>query len=125
MTFIDRGKMDEKQLIAFYKKARRRVCLKLDEIEHTTNFGAKNYEKYKNSTQYKNFIKKHKKSKYNLTDTNFYNKNNRKQSANTVFLIDKDKQKKMNKLNMEAAYESLIKNMPQRKSHSYNSTKFR
>ena len=113
MTFIDRGKMDEKQLIAFYKKARRRVCLKLDEIEHTTNFGAKNYEKYKNATQYKNFIKKHKKSKYNLTDTNFYNKNNRKQSANTAFLIEKDKQKKMNKLNMEAAYESLIKNMPQ------------
>jgi hypothetical protein len=33
MTFIDRGKMDEKQLIAFYKMARRRVCLKLDEIE--------------------------------------------------------------------------------------------
>ena len=63
MTFIDRGKMDEKQLIAFYKKARRRVCLKLDEIENTTNFGNRNYETYKDSKNYRIFIKNQNKSK--------------------------------------------------------------
>lgn len=120
MTFIDRGKMDEKQLIAFYKKARRRVCLKLDEIEHTTNFGTKNYEKYKDSKLYKNFIKKaKKKTKFNLTDNNFYKpKNkNRIKTTNALLMIekDKDKQKKMNTINMEAAYQSLMKNVPQDK----------
>lgn len=121
MTFIDRGKMDEKQLITFYKKARRRVYLKLDEIEHTTNFGAKNYEKYKNSKAYKNFIKSQKKEKkkknkmFNLTDTNFYNKKNkiRTKKLNSSSISDKDNQKKMNTLNMEAAYQSLMKNVPQ------------
>ena len=115
MTFIDRGKMDEKQLIAFYKKARRRVCLKLDEIEHTTNFETKNYEKYKDSKQYKNFIKKQKKAKFNLTDTNFYNKNNKNKNklknTNSLLILDRDRQKKINTLNMEAAYQSLMKNV--------------
>ena len=123
MTFIDRGKMDEKQLIAFYKKARRRVCLKLDEIEHTTNFGAKNYEKYKNSKAYKNFIKSQKKKKkkiFNLTDNNFYNKKNkiRTKKLNSSSISDKDNQKKMNTLNMEAAYQSLMKNVPQNSNKS-------
>ena len=115
MTFIDRGKMDEKQLIAFYKKARRRVCLKLDEIEHTTNFETKNYEKYKDSKQYKNFIKKQKKAKFNLTDTNFYNKRNKNKNklknTNSLLILDRDRQKKINTLNMEAAYQSLMKNV--------------
>lgn len=115
MTFIDRGKMDEKQLIAFYKKARRRVCLKLDEIEHTTNFETKNYEKYKDSKQYKNFIKKQKKAKFNLTDTNFYNKSNKNKNklknTNSLLILDRDRQKKINTLNMEAAYQSLMKNV--------------
>ena len=115
MTFIDRGKMDERQLIAFYKKARRRVCLKLDEIEHTTNFETKNYEKYKDSKQYKNFIKKQKKAKFNLTDTNFYNKSNKNKNklknTNSLLILDRDRQKKINALNMEAAYQSLMKNV--------------
>ena len=115
MTFIDRGKMDEKQLIAFYKKARRRVCLKLDEIEHTTNFETKNYEKYKDYKQYKNFIKKQKKAKFNLTDTNFYNKSNKNKNklknTNSLLILDRDRQKKINTLNMEAAYQSLMKNV--------------
>ena len=121
MTFIDRGKMDEKQLISFYKKARRRVCLKLDEIENTTNFGTKNYENYKNSKVYKNFIKsqlKGRNKKFNLTDTNFYKKkkNNseiRKNKINSSLISEKEKQTKMNTLNMEAAYQSLMKNVPQ------------
>ena len=123
MTFIDRGKMDEKQLIAFYKKARRRVCLKLDEIEHTTNFETKNYEKYKDSKQYKNFIKKQKKAKFNLTDTNFYNKSNKNKNklknTNSLLILDRDRQKKINTLNMEAAYQSLMKNVDKDTNKKY------
>ena len=127
MTFIDRGKMDEKQLIAFYKKARRRVCLKLDEIEHTTNFGNKNFEKYKNSKFYNNFIRNQKKKKnkiFNLTDTNFYNKKNkiRTKKLNSSFISDKDNQKKMNTLNMETAYQNLMKNVPQNSNNIYLKT---
>jgi hypothetical protein len=115
LTFIDRGKMDEKQLIAFYKKARRRVCLKLDEIEHTTNF--RNYENYKNSKPFKMFIKsqnKKKKNKFNLTDTNFYNRNNRNQiqKINSALTLNNEKEKKMNLLNMEAEYQNLMGKSP-------------
>ena len=129
MTFIDRGKMDEKQLIAFYKKARRRVCLKLDEIEHTTNFGTNNYEKYKDSKSYKNFVrsqKKEKQKKFNLTDTNFYVKKNKLKLNKTISpsKIDKEKEKQMNTINMENAYQSLMKNVPQKeiKTISYLKT---
>ena len=115
LTFIDRGKMDEKQLIAFYKKARRRVCLKLDEIEHTTNF--RNYENYKNSKPFKMFIKsqnKKKKNKFNLTDTNFYNRNNRNQmqKLNSALTLNNEKEKKMNLLNMETEYQNLMGKSP-------------
>ena len=34
LTFIRREKMDENQLIAYYKKTRRNVCLKLKEIDN-------------------------------------------------------------------------------------------
>ena len=129
MTFIDRGKMDEKQLIAFYKKARRRVCLKLDEIEHTTNFGTNNYEKYKDSKSYKNFVrsqKKEKQKKFNLTDTNFYVKKNKLKLNKTISpsKIEKEKEKQMNTINMENAYQSLMKNVPQKeiKTISYLKT---
>ena len=116
LTFIDRGKMDEKQLIAFYKKARRRVCLKLDEIEHTTNF--RNYENYKNSKPFKLFMKNQKKLKnkknFNLTDKNFFNRNNKLpiQKAGSSLSLNNEKQKKMNLLNMEAEYQNLIGNTP-------------
>ena len=134
MTFIDRGKMDEKQLIAFYKKARRRVCLKLDEIENTTNFGNRNYETYKDSKNYRIFIKNQNKSKkkfknFNNTDTNFFKKKNlnlRTKKPNSSLLLDNNEnQKKMNTLNMEIAYQNLMKNAPpaiNNKSLSYIKT---
>ena len=52
---------------------------------------------------------------FNLTDTNFYNKKNkiRTKKLNSSSISDKDNQKKMNTLNMEAAYQSLMKNVPQ------------
>ena len=116
LTFIDRGKMDEKQLISFYKRARRRVCLKLDEIENTTNFRNKNYEKYKDSKPFKIFIKSQKQSKkkFNLTDTNFYNKKNKNniKKTNSSLSLDKEHQKNINSLNMEAEYQSLMNNAP-------------
>ena len=134
MTFIDRGKMDEKQLIAFYKKARRRVCLKLDEIENTTNFGNRNYETYKDSKNFRIFIKNQNKSKkkfknFNNTDTNFFKKKNlnlRTKKPNSSLLLDNNEnQKKMNTLNMEIAYQNLMKNAPpaiNNKSLSYIKT---
>lgn len=38
LTFIKREKMDEDQLIAYYKKTRRNICQKLDEIENFSNY---------------------------------------------------------------------------------------
>ena len=115
LTFIDRGKMDEKQLIAFYKKARRRVCLKLDEIEHTTNF--RNYENYKNLKPFKIFLKNQKKSKkkkFNLTEKNFFNRNNKLpiQKVGSSLSLNNEKQKTMNLLNMEAEYQNLMGKTP-------------
>ena len=113
MIFIDKGKMDEKQLISYYKKARRRVCLKLDEIENTTNFRNENY---KDSMHYKKLVNDHQKGgkKFNLTATNFYrakmrNKPDLKKKVISSLSLDKTiNQKKLNTLNMEKAYQNLV-----------------
>ena len=120
MTFIDKAKMDEKQLISFYKRERRRVFLKLDEIENTANLRIRNYEKYKNSLPLKNLLrnKKKLKKKLNMTDTNFYNNKNKKEmkKINTSLLLDKENktltQKNINSLNMEEEYQSLMTKAP-------------
>ena len=122
ITFIDRSKMDEKQLISFYKKARKRVCLKLDEIENTSNFVKNQNEKYKNPKNIKKFSKTQQK-KYNLTDSEIFKKKYKnilknKNKKSSIFLYDKDNdkeiqsQKKLNTMNMEAAYQSLINKKP-------------
>ena len=122
MTFVDRDKMDEKQLISFYKRERRRICLKLDEIENTSNLRFRNYEKYKNSIPLKDFIKNKKKSKkkLNMTDTNFDNSRNinkiEMKKINSTFSLDKQNkiriQKNINSLNMEEEYQSLMTKAP-------------
>jgi hypothetical protein len=118
MIFIDKAKMDEKQLISYYKKARRRVCLKLDEIENTTNFRNENY---KDSIHYKKLANEHQKGrkKFNLTATNFYrakmrNKTDLKNNFISSTSLDKTtNQKKLNTLNMEKAYQNLVGKTPQ------------
>ena len=137
MTFIDRSKMDEKQLITFYKKARRRVCLKLDEIENTTNFEKKDDEKSKSAKSLNNFTKSHKKTrkKFNITESDIFKRKFKnitkiKNKNSTIFILDKDKdkesqsQKKLNAKNMEAAYQSLIRKKPieTNKTISYSKT---
>ena len=127
MIFIDKGKMDEKQLISYYKKERRRVCLKLDEIENTTNFRNGNY---KDSTHYKKLVNSHQKGKkkFNLTATNFYrakirNKSDLKKNLISSLSLDKtNNQKKLNTLNMEKAYQNLVGKAPHETNMNTNRT---
>jgi hypothetical protein len=119
--------MDEKQLISYYKKARRRVCLKLDEIENTTNFRNGNY---KDSTHYKKLVNDHQKGKkkFNLTATNFYrakirNKSDLKKNFISSQTLDKTtNQKKLNTLNMEKAYQNLVGKDPKESNINTNRT---
>ena len=128
MIFIDKGKMDEKQLISYYKKARRRICLKLDEIENTTNFRNENY---KDSFHYKKLVNDHKKGRkdFNLTDTNFYrtkirNKKDLKKKVISSLSLDKTiNQKKLNTLNMEKAYQNLVGKAPKESNINKNKNK--
>ena len=60
LTFIKREKMDEGQLISYYKKTRRNICQKLEEIENlskykSNSFGKKlrNYKKNKSKLRLK------------------------------------------------------------------------
>ena len=79
LTFIRREKMDENQLIAYYKKTRRNVCLKLKEIDNFSNI--------KYIINKKNKIKKDKNNKLKLkmrTASSFY------KNMNNLYPINKN-----------------------------------
>jgi hypothetical protein len=86
LSFIKREKMDENQLISYYKKTRRNVCQKLEEIEHMSNY---KYHSYK-----RNKFKKSKKIKFNLRLKNSLSFNNNKH--NNYNLLNKENTQKNN-----------------------------
>ncbi len=57
LTFIKRDKMDENQLITYYKKTRRNVCQKLEEINSMSNFKYQSTKKSKHESSPKKRIK--------------------------------------------------------------------
>ena len=106
LTFIRREKMDENQLIAYYKKTRRNVCLKLKEIDDFANL------KYIMSKKSK--TKKNKgsnvKTKFIKTTNSFY-KNRNNLNFEKIPLISKDKNENNNLTKMENEYNSLTNNV--------------
>ena len=104
LTFIRREKMDENQLIAYYKKTRRNVCLKLKEIDNFSNL--------KYIMNKKNKTKTHKNNKLKLpfkTTNSFYNKKSEINQNFSNQIFESDNYKESNNLNeMEAEYNSLM-----------------
>ena len=83
MQFVDKGKMDENQMINYFKKVRKNIDEKLEEIKITSE-----YRRYKNYTKYNEENKKNKNKiiknlKLNKTNLNFFRtKNNNKSKLN-------------------------------------------
>ena len=103
LTFIKREKMDENQLISYYKKTRRNVCLKLKEIDNFSNLKYIMNKKNKSKTLKNNKLKLH------LRTTNsFYKKKNEMNKNFTNQNLESDNYKETNNLKeMEAEYNSL------------------
>ena len=103
LTFIKREKMDENQLISYYKKTRRNVCLKLKEIDNFSNL------KYIMNKKNKSKTLKNDKLKLHLRTTNsFYKKKNEMNKNFTNQNLESDNYKETNNLKeMEAEYNSL------------------
>ena len=96
LTFIKREKMDENQLISYYKKTRRNVCLKLKEIDNFSNLKYIMNKKNKSKTLKNNKLKLH------LRTTNSFYKKITNQN------LESDNYKETNNLKeMEAEYNSL------------------
>ena len=90
LTFIKRDKMDEDQLISYYKKIRRNVCQKLEEIENFSNFKLKSNSHKK--LKIRN-IKTSKISKSNLRLKSSFSFNNKRNNYNNILTnncINKD-----------------------------------
>ena len=109
LSFIRREKMDENQLMVYYKKTRRNVCMKLKEIENFSDI--KNIINKKNKN--KNSKNKHKSDKLKLklhTTSSFYKKKN-----NSNQNLEQDNFNENNNLkNMETEYDTLTKGFKSR-----------
>ena len=85
LTFIKREKMDENQLISYYKKTRRNVTQKLKEIETLSNYKSHSYRKNKN-----------KKNKFNLRLKSSLSYNNKYNNFNKN-ILDSERERIINK----------------------------
>ena len=85
LTFIKREKMDENQLISYYKKTRRNVTQKLKEIETLSNYKSYSYRKNKN-----------KKNKFNLRLKSSLSYNNKYNNFNKN-ILDSERERIINK----------------------------
>ena len=103
LTFIRREKMDENQLLSYYKKTRRNVCLKLKEIDNFSNL--------KNIMNKKNKSNKDKKNKIKLrlkTYNSFYKRSsNINQNLPNIILESDNFTQNNNLQKMEAEYNAL------------------
>ena len=118
LTFIRREKMDENQLIAYYKKTRRNVCLKLKEIDNFSNL--KNIINKKGKT--KNDKNKKHKVKLKLQTTNSFYRNRNNVAKN----IESDNFAETNNLkDMEAEYNILTRGLHSRPIKTAQTSKTR
>ena len=124
LTFIKKEKMDEEQLINYYKKTRKNICQKLEEIENLSSY--RNYSQRKSKfRKNKNRVTFRLKSSFSfnkkinsyksILKNNNYNYNNNKEYRT----IDYEKPKnvlteKNNMDEMEAQYKTLMRNFSSR-----------
>ena len=118
LTFIRREKMDENQLIAYYKKTRRNVCLKLKEIDNFSNL--KEIINKKNKT--KKDKKKNHKVRLKLQTSNSFYKKNINQPNN---LESENFYESNNLKDMEAEYKTLTKGLHSRPIKTAQTSKTR
>ena len=87
LAFIKRDKMDENQLISYYKKTRRNVVQKLEEIDTITNFKSHSNKKIKNKfkTRLKTSFSFNNKSR----NFNYLKKENEKNKIGVIKLLNK------------------------------------
>ena len=118
LTFIRREKMDENQLMAYYKKTRRNVCLKLKEID---NFSNLKYIINKKGKTKNDKSKKHKLKLKLQTSDSFYKKRN-----NLMQNIEQDNFVETNNVkDMEAEYNTLTKGLHSRPIKTAQTSKTR
>lgn len=74
MIFIDKEKMEEEQMINYYKKMRKDICQKLDEINQASEYRINKIDKLKLLSEQRKKRKKNNKGRYlsNKTGSNFY-----------------------------------------------------
>jgi hypothetical protein len=84
MQFVDKGKMDENQMINYFKKVRKNINEKLEEIKITSEYRKnKNYSKEKEEVKInKNTVIK--KLHLNKTNVNFFRSKNNNQSKTNI-----------------------------------------
>ena len=128
LTFIKRDEMDENQLISFYKRTRKNVCQKLEEIESTSKFRFNSQKSNKNNTN-NDIIKKNPKKKYRLktasnTMNNFHklhlsqDKNQNNSISNNDIINKTQENNTQNNYNlMEEAYQKLMGKYPRPESN--------
>ena len=116
LTFIRREKMDENQLMSYYKRTRRNVCLKLKEIDNFANIKYLMNKKNKSKNNKGNKVK----LKYMKTANSFY-KNRKKLilnlQENPITPLESENLNESNNLKkMEEEYNTLTSNAyrPQR-----------
>ena len=125
LTFIKREKMDEDQLISYYKKTRRHVCQKLEEINNLSKFKSYSHKKM----NFRNYKTNKSKNKSNIRLKTSFSFNNKINNYNDILnknkdnkeyrTIDYEKNKnvlteKNNLDEMEAQYRSLMGNYSSR-----------
>ena len=118
LTFIRREKMDENQLLAYYKKTRRNVCLKLKEIDNFSNL--------KNIMNKKNKSNKDKKIKINLrmkTYNSFHKRRNTNQNLPNLGLESDNFIKNSNLQKMEEEYTAVTSGLKSRSIKTAQSSK--
>ena len=118
LSFIRREKMDENQLLAYYKKTRRNVCLKLKEIDNFSNL--------KNIMNKKNKSNKDKKIKINLrmkTYNSFYKRRNTNQNLPNLGLESDNYIKNSNLQKMEEEYTAVTSGLKSRSIKTAQSSK--
>ena len=118
LTFIRREKMDENQLLAYYKKTRRNVCLKLKEIDNFSNL--------KNIMNKKNKSNKDKKIKINLrmkTYNSFHKRRNTNQNLPNLGLESDNYIKNSNLQKMEEEYTAVTSGLKSRSIKTAQSSK--
>ena len=118
LSFIRREKMDENQLLAYYKKTRRNVCLKLKEIDNFSNL--------KNIMNKKNKSNKDKKIKINLrmkTYNSFHKRRNTNQNLPNLGLESDNYIKNSNLQKMEEEYTAVTSGLKSRSIKTAQSSK--